>query len=230
MGADGRVILWDFDGTLCWTYGLWRSALMVALDEQLAEHGVTQEDVRPHLRSCFPWHEPERPHPELADPEAWWAVVGRVLARALTAVGVPEAAHPALIARAREAAIDPSSYRVYEDVRPALEELRRRGWRHLVLSNHVPELEAIARGLGIADLFEEIITSALIDYEKPHPEAFRIALERAGRPQTVWMVGDSPVADVGGAEAVGIPAILIRQDGEAKHRAAGCWGVAEIVG
>jgi putative hydrolase of the HAD superfamily len=229
MGAEGRVILWDFDGTLCWSYGLWRSALMTALDEQLAEHGVIQEDLRPHLRSGFPWHEPERPHPELADPEAWWAVVEGVFARALTAVGVPEEAHASLIRRARQAAIDPSSYRVFDDVRPALTELRERGWRHLILSNHVPELAGIVDGLGIADLFEAVLTSALIDYEKPHPEAFRVALEAAGDPEIVWMVGDNLKADIAGAEAVGIPAILLRQDGEAKHRAADCWGVLQIV-
>jgi len=230
MGADGKVILWDFDGTLCWSYGLWRSALMVALDEQLAEHGVTQEAIRPHLRSGFPWHQPERPHPELADPEAWWAVIEGVFVRALTAVGVPAGAHPPLVKRAREAAVDPSSYRVFDDVRPALAELRERGWRHLILSNHVPELEGIVGGLGIADLFDAILTSALIDYEKPHPEAFRIALAKAGEPEVVWMVGDNPKADIAGAEAVGIPAILVRQDGDARRGAADCWGVIDIVG
>jgi putative hydrolase of the HAD superfamily len=100
----------------------------------------------------------------------------------------------------------------------------------VILSNHVPELEAIISGLGIRDRFAAVITSALIGYEKPHPEAFRIALAKAGHPETVWMVGDNPRADVAGAEAAGIPAILVRHEGKARHRAADCFGVIDTVG
>jgi phosphoglycolate phosphatase-like HAD superfamily hydrolase len=32
---------------------------------------------------------------------------------------------------------------------------------------------------------------------------------RHGRPRTAWMIGDNPVADVAGAEAAGIPAIVV---------------------
>jgi len=39
---------------------------------------------------------------------------------------------------------------------------------------------------------------------------FKAALNAAGHPRVVWMVGDNPVADIVGAEAVGIPAILVR--------------------
>jgi putative hydrolase of the HAD superfamily len=227
--TDREVILWDFDGTLVWSYGLWRSALMQALDEQLASHGVTPDDLRPHLRDGFPWHHPERPHPELCDPEAWWAALEGLFVRILATVGVPEEARASLARRARLAAIDPSSYRLFDDALPALDELSGLGWRHVILSNHVPELEAIVTGLGIGDRFAEVITSARIGYEKPHPEAFRIALAKAGDPERVWMVGDSLQADVAGAEAVGIPAILLRHEGEARHRVVDCWGVLEIV-
>jgi putative hydrolase of the HAD superfamily len=169
------------------------------------------------------------PHPELSDPEAWWAEVERLFIRAGVAVGLSEAEARPLARQAREVVVDPSSYFPFEDVRPALEALRGRGWRHVILSNHVPELPDIVSGLGLADLFDAVVTSALIGYEKPHPEAFRIGLDVAGRPDMLWMVGDNIVADVAGAEAVGIPAILLRVDGEASRRAEDCWGVAAIV-
>ena len=69
--------------------------------------------------------------------------------------------------------------------------------------------------------------SAATGYEKPHPEAFgtlafrpgmwlgRARIAHSGRPSRVWMVGDSRAADVAGTEAVGIPAILVRNDGGA---------------
>lgn len=54
-------------------------------------------------------------------------------------------------------------------------------------------------------------SSALTGYEKPHPQAFFQALDRLGCPETVWMIGDNLEADVLGAQAVGIPAILVRK-------------------
>ncbi|HVS84245.1 MAG TPA: HAD hydrolase-like protein, partial [Gaiellaceae bacterium] len=41
-------------------------------------------------------------------------------------------------------------------------------------------------------------------------EAFRLALRACGDPAEVWMVGDNPIADIEGAEAVGIRAIRVR--------------------
>ena len=83
----------------------------------------------------------------------------------------------------------------------------------MILSNHVPELPALVAALGLDDLVESIFTSAVIGYDKPHPEAFRHALRASGDPASRWMVGDNPVADVAGAEALGIPAVLIRTAG-----------------
>jgi len=39
-------------------------------------------------------------------------------------------------------------------------------------------------------------------------------------PTSVWMIGDNPVADVAGAEAVGIPAILVRTRSDGAARSA----------
>lgn len=64
--------------------------------------------------------------------------------------------------------------------------------------------------MGLAELVDVVHTSATTGYEKPHPEAFRHALCANGNPDEVWMVGDNPTADVAGAEAAGIRAILVR--------------------
>ena len=54
------------------------------------------------------------------------------------------------------------------------------------------------------------ITSGFTGYEKPNPRAFEYALRQVGHPERVCMVGDNPIADVQGAESMGIPAILVR--------------------
>lgn len=51
-----RVVLWDFDGTLAYRPDLWSGCLLELLDEELPDHQVTLDDLRPHLRDGFPWH------------------------------------------------------------------------------------------------------------------------------------------------------------------------------
>jgi len=206
-----RVILWDFDGTLGFRAGRWRGCLIEILDDCQPGHGVTVDQLRVFLENGFPWHQPELPHPELCDPEAWWAHVEMRLAAAYQGVGL-EASRALELARlARHRYVDPSRrWRLFDDTTRTLERLRSDGWQHAILSNHVPELPALIAGLGITPLINVVLTSAAIGYEKPNPRAFEYALERCGWPNEVWMVGDNPVADVAGAEAAGIPAVLVR--------------------
>ncbi|MFN2389985.1 MAG: HAD hydrolase-like protein [Actinomycetota bacterium] len=46
----------------------------------------------------------------------------------------------------------------------------------------------------------------------------------------MWMVGDNVTADVRGAEAVGIPAILVRtEDGSVARRAQDLYGIRALL-
>jgi putative hydrolase of the HAD superfamily len=67
----------------------------------------------------------------------------------------------------------------------------------------------------LGELIDDLLTSAAIGYEKPHPEAFRLALGTVS-PERAWMIGDNPVADIGGANGVGAHAILVRH-ADARH-------------
>src|SRR2546423_1361304 len=90
--------MWDFDGTLAHRRGEtgWSILLAEALDTEEPGHGHSAETFRPHLRDGFPWHRPEVAHPELCEPDAWWASVRPLLSRAYQAAGhVPARALPA---------------------------------------------------------------------------------------------------------------------------------------
>jgi putative hydrolase of the HAD superfamily len=216
-----RVIFWDFDGTLAHRPGLWGGCLLEVLDEHRAGHGVELERLRALLRNGFPWHEPDVAHPELAEPDAWWARVEGLLASAYEGVGIESEASRKLARLARERYVDHTcGWQLFDDTLPVLERLRSEGWRHAILSNHVPELPALVTGLGLSPLLGCVLSSAVTGYEKPNPKAFELALESCGQPGKVWMVGDNPDADVAGAEAVGIPAILVRTNGDDLHAAA----------
>ena len=64
--------------------------------------------------------------------------------------------------------------------------------------------------VGLLEPFDGIVTSADAGASKPSPEPFLMALELAGAtPSDAVMIGDSLVNDVGGAQALGIPAIQV---------------------
>jgi putative hydrolase of the HAD superfamily len=209
-----RAILWDFDGTLVERPGLWRRCLFDVLDEHEPGHGIDADALAPYLKSGFPWHSPEVEHAELNDPDNWWETVGKLFARGYQAVGIADDRATVLAAKVRAHYCDPRHWNVFPDVVPVLTRLREAGWRHAILSNHVPELRQLVASLGLADLFDDIVNSAETGFEKPHPRAFALAQERLKDPDEVWMVGDNPVADVAGAEACGIPAVLVRRQGD----------------
>ncbi|HSH80567.1 MAG TPA: HAD family hydrolase [Herpetosiphonaceae bacterium] len=205
------TIIWDFDGTLAERPGLWRACLVEVLDKHEPGHAIDPEQIRPFLSQGFPWHTPEVVHPDLNE-ESWWEHVTALLARAYEGVGLSEHRARTLGHLAVANYLNLSRWRVYEDTIPSLHTLKEDGWKHVILSNHVPELPRIVEGLGLSALIDVTITSAATGYEKPHPEAFALARRAAGEPATIWMVGDSLRADVEGAEAVGIPAILVQRE------------------
>jgi len=75
----------------------------------------------------------------------------------------------------------------------------------------VPELDRIVSHLGLRPTIAHVFNSARTGYEKPHPRAFQIVMESLPDSGPFRMVGDSMRADVAGAEAVGLPAILVRR-------------------
>jgi putative hydrolase of the HAD superfamily len=208
-----RLLIWDFDGTLAHRRDEtgWSLLLAEVLDAEEPGHGHSAATFRPHLRDGFPWHRPEVAHPELCEPEAWWASVGPVLSRAYESAGYEPARAVELAAAARRLYVDPGvGWALFDDTLPALERLSQAGWTHAILSNHVPELRGIVAGLGLDGVTALVSCSAETGFEKPHPGAFASVLD-ALAPSEAWMVGDNVVADVLGAEAVGIPAVLVRR-------------------
>ena len=233
LGRDNpivRFLIWDFDGTLGYREGRWTSALHAVLEEAMPGHRFEMEVLSAQLRRGFPWHTPEVPHPELSSPDAWWGALLPVFVGAFEAGGLGPSVSRELAGRVREAYVDPRRWRLFDDAVPALRELSSRGWTHLILSNHVPELPGILHDLGLDGHLHQVFNSAESGYEKPHPRAFGGVLEAVAGSDAAWMVGDNPEADVRGAEAAGLPAILLRgPNREARHHCEDLSGIVGIV-
>jgi putative hydrolase of the HAD superfamily len=204
-------LLWDFDNTLAHRPGLWGQCLADTVNSLIPSTHLTSENFRTSLSSGFPWHTPDIEHHHLSDPDAWWAGLLPVLATAVaaaTGMDVPSASE--IAARVRDNYLDPTRWVVFPDTEPALAQLTGRGWRHVILSNHVPELPALVKALGLGGHFERVLTSATLGYEKPHPAAFKTARLEIPSGSRIVMIGDSFMADFKGARAVGLEAILVR--------------------
>ena len=210
LPASDRALIWDFDGTLGYRPGRWSGAIADALTEVLGPHDVSRSMIAAEMRPGYPWHSPEVPHPLLAQGDDWWRHLGEVLAAAMGRLGVAPAAAAAAAGLVRAHYTDLESWQLFPDTRPALATLSGAGWRHVLLSNHVPELPEILSGLGLDSCIDAVVNSAVTGYEKPHPQAFRLALEQAGWPRSAWMIGDNPTADYAGAVTAGIRAVLVR--------------------
>ncbi|MDE3112255.1 MAG: HAD family hydrolase [Chloroflexota bacterium] len=105
-------------------------------------------------------------------------------------------------------------------VRGALEALRwcsDRGLRVVLVTNTVSRGDAEVledwRQFGLDAAVHGVVSSHSARWRKPHPAIFERALEIAGaRPEEAFHVGDSLIADVWGAQRVGLRAVWRRSD------------------
>jgi putative hydrolase of the HAD superfamily len=105
-------------------------------------------------------------------------------------------------------------FRCYGDVTPALETLRGRGLRLVVVSNWDVSLGAVLDRLGISELLDGVLTSAEVGVRKPAAEIFRRGLLLAGvQAGDAVHVGDGLEEDVRGALAAGVEPIWLRRGG-----------------
>jgi putative hydrolase of the HAD superfamily len=196
-----EAVIFDWGGTLTpWmtvdAHDAWR-AYAGALHPDDAEHAA---------KAARRLHE--------ADLARWVGV--RDEHRAFTVAHVIEDA----AARHDTAALD--AYREYwvqathtdPEAAPMLATLRERGLRLGILSStpwpgawH----EEWLRRDGVLHLFDGCVWSSDLPWTKPHPDAFRAALDALGvtDPNRAVYVGDRPYDDVSGAKAVGMRAVLV---------------------
>ena len=119
-------------------------------------------------------------------------------------------------ARLYERFAEPAAWRVFEDVVPALNVLRSRGFGLGVISNWDERLRPLLRRLRLYDYFEAIVISCEVGSPKPARIAFsQAASQLAVPPSAVLHVGDSLERDVQGAQAAGFAAVWL--DRQATH-------------
>ena len=113
-------------------------------------------------------------------------------------------------AAVREAMLASLVFTAFPDAVPALEAVRARGARVVVVSNWDRSLGRALAQAGLDGLVDGVVSSAQVGRAKPAPEPFRAGLALAGvEAGAALFVGDSPDTDIAGARAAGIRAVLV---------------------
>ncbi len=210
------VIFWDFDETLAFREVKWSGTLLGIL-EKYGITGLRYEDISPLLGEIYPWAHPAVTHSLLMKGKGWWEYMNEGIARALQRLGVEAPRSREIASHFRGEYLRPEAWRLYDDTVPALEEAKDRGFRNMILSNHVPELGDLVDAMRLSGLFEAVFTSGTIGHEKPSKEIFLYALSAAGTPAGAVMVGDNYRSDITGAMKAGLPAVLVRTPNTFNH-------------
>ncbi len=102
----------------------------------------------------------------------------------------------------------------FPETHEVLSSLKRRGLHLGVISNNTDEMIDRMNDLDLVKYFDTLTYSQEAGAEKPAPEPFRLALERAERkPEQCLHVGNSIEEDVAGARGVGMEPVLVDREG-----------------
>jgi HAD superfamily hydrolase (TIGR01509 family) len=190
----------------------------------LSEHAIVEmEDMwRLAARHLAPDKPDEMIAKLIATGEAHWGraatdrragTLAELLAEAAAAIGADVA--EAVMEEAAVSYLDAWTPHIVHDpeAAAALGELRERGLRIGLLSNtHWPRTfhEHFLERDGLAELIDARLYTSEMQYMKPHPDAFRAALDALGveDPARAVFVGDRPFDDIHGAQQAGMRAVL----------------------
>jgi REG-2-like HAD superfamily hydrolase len=150
----------------------------------------------------------------LAEARAFWQEYNQLILGELGAPG-----DTAVMARTlSERFWSPPSWRVFPEVHEVLGGLRAAGLQLAVISNFTDAIVAVCRTHELDGYFDCLVASAVTGAQKPDVSIFREALRRTGAdPSTSIHVGDNYVADVLGARAAGIDAVLLDRSRSGGH-------------
>ncbi len=101
--------------------------------------------------------------------------------------------------------------RLEQPTRDALIQARAAGWTCVIVTNgRTLQQTAKLRNAGLDILVDAWVISEAAGCRKPDKEIFVLAADKAGASlRGAWMIGDSPAADIAGADRLGLRSVWI---------------------
>jgi FMN phosphatase YigB (HAD superfamily) len=104
-------------------------------------------------------------------------------------------------------------FKSFPDAVPALRLVKERRLVTGLISNVGQEIDSYCRELGFEPFLDYKVTSFEVGYDKPRPEIFQMALDKAGvKAGDAIFIGDVYEQDIVGAKGVGMKPILINRN------------------
>ena len=191
------------------------------VDVDAQEVRAVQESLAPHLVDIAEETGVEKPSLSPEASRTFWTYLYR---RFLQELGIR---NEALADHLYSTFSDASSYKLFDDVLPALEGLQSAGYRLGLISNFEQWLEEMLVELDVGHIFEAAVISGVEGVEKPDSKIYELALERMNvEPDRAVHVGDSITLDVKPARAVGMHVVLL--DRASRYPTANCPRIASL--
>lgn len=171
-----KIIIWDFDGTFYPSNKKVVSAMEEGQYHTIMRHkNWTREKAKEEFWKVYP-----------SQTTSGNAAVGFVC-------GIPTSQ----AAVENEIGFDRLAF-IKKDIRLPEMFLNLKNYRHFILGNGVKaNLKKTTMGLGISDVFEEIVTSEVVGANKPDPAGFLYIMNKTGLPaKEHLMVGDREAVDL----------------------------------
>lgn len=206
-----RVIFFDWGGTLASLPPHVRNpeAVWVRVTHELGVANLTEEQVRSKTEEIDgPWQ--ERMYRYLGRSEEFWTEYN---AAVMDALGIQER-RDEVSRRVNAVSEDPSSQRLFPEVREVLAVLRADGFRLGVISNSSERLVKTVHHFGLDRILDPVVFTQAVGFEKPDPRVFEFALRQSGVSASEAVhVGDTFEADYLGATRAGLRGIWVNRKG-----------------
>ena len=204
------VFCWDFDGTLVWSEHLWSGSVRQALHETLPDYKVAFSKIREQMATGFTWHTPECDYSQMTG-DKWWDFMNEAIFTRYMNLGLTRQQASDATAKVHSIIKRTENYNLFEDTVQVLRTAKDKGHTNVLLTNNYPDLADVLDALGLISLFDRVIISALVGYDKPRQEIFSFAKADFSTDEHFFMVGDNVTADIYGGNTAGMTTILVHK-------------------
>ncbi len=204
------VFCWDFDGTLAYCNHLWSSSVQKALLDTVPDAKVEFNAIRKCNETGFSWHTPEKSYCDRTG-EIWWEDMRQHFYRSYLILGLTPRQSEIASKKVRPIIKRPENYFLFDGVHEALQAVKAKGHKNILLSNNYPDLKEVTDALGLTGYFEHMVISALVGYEKPRKEIFEMARSLYPDETQFYMIGDNVNADIIGGKNAGMKTVLVHK-------------------